>query len=99
MQQLPVDKDRGTVFAEAGEQVSSGIFRRICLPMILWAIVGIIGSAFISDLYRNGRDVQEDFAVYYMLGQELRQGIDPYTTDFTTPAPQRFQHSCGKAWQ
>jgi len=54
--------------------------------VILWAIVGIAAPAFISDLYWNGRDVQEDFAVYYVLGQELRHGINPYTTDFTASA-------------
>lgn len=86
MQHLSVHADRGAVTPASGNRGPSGIFTRICLPVILWVLVGIAAPAFVTDLYRTRRDIQEDFAVYYVLGQELRHGIDPYTTDFTKPA-------------
>jgi len=89
MPQLTADKGLTAAVSEPNQHVRAGLFTRYCLPMVLWAIVGIAAPAFIMDLYRSRRDIQEDFAVYYMLGQELRQGIDPYTTDFTAAARQR----------
>jgi len=86
MQQLPGERDHAAVVSEPNEHVRAGIVTRICLPIILWVIVGIAAPAFITDLHRSGRDIQEDFAVYYVLGRELHQGINPYTTDFTASA-------------
>src|SRR5579864_2659977 len=83
MAQLTADKGLGAGVSEPNHPTRAGLFTRFCLPMVLWAIVGIAAPPFIADLYRSRRDIQEDFAVYYMLGQELRQGIDPYSTDFT----------------
>lgn len=68
------------------ERSPGGIFLRLCVPALLWTIVGIAAPSFVAHIYRTERAAQEDFAVYYLLGQELRRGINPYTTDFTTPA-------------
>lgn len=86
MNQSPAYRDDRATVSDPDGHARAGILMRICLPMILWAIVGIGAPAFFRDLYRNGRDMQEDFAVYYVLGQELRQGVNPYTTDFTSSA-------------
>jgi hypothetical protein len=39
-------------------------------------------------LHSAHRAEQEDFAVYYVLGEELRHGVNPYTTLFVTRAKQ-----------
>jgi hypothetical protein len=37
-----------------------------------------------AKIQHDNRATQEDFAVYYFLGQELRHGINPYATKITT---------------
>ena len=55
---------------------------RICVPAILWTIVGLAAPAVIALLYHRDRATQEDFAVYYFEAQEMRHNINPYSTDF-----------------
>jgi hypothetical protein len=88
MPRLTADKGPSAVSAEPNQHVRAGLFTRFCLPLVLWTIVGIAAPAFVADLYHSRRDIQEDFAVYYLLGHELRQGIDPYATDFAAAARQ-----------
>jgi hypothetical protein len=52
--------------------------------VVLWTLVGIAAPAFVSKIQHDNRATQEDFAVYYFLGQELRHGINPYTAKITT---------------
>jgi Glycosyltransferase family 87 len=51
--------------------------------VVLWTLVGIATPAFVSKIQHDNRATQEDFAVYYFLGQELRHGINPYATKIT----------------
>ena len=59
---------------------------RLCLPALLWTIVGIAAPAFIIQIKHQDRAIQEDFAVYYFSALEMRRGINPYTTDLTQTA-------------
>jgi hypothetical protein len=52
--------------------------------VVLWTIIVIAAPAFVAKIKHDNRATQEDFAVYYFLGQELRHGINPYTTKITT---------------
>jgi hypothetical protein len=60
-----------------------GVALRIGLPTLLWTIIAIAAPVFVSKIQHDNRATQEDFAVYYFLGQELRHGINPYTTKIT----------------
>ena len=59
---------------------------RICLPVFLWTIVVIATPAFVNQISRQDRASQEDFAVYYFSALEMRNGINPYTTNFAQNA-------------
>jgi hypothetical protein len=48
----------------------------------------IFSPRFVMALHSAHRAEQEDFAVYYVLGEELRRGVNPYTTLFVTRAKQ-----------
>jgi hypothetical protein len=60
--------------------------QRFYLLILLGAIVSIAVPVFLRVLLRSDRATQEDFAVYYFLGDELRHGVNPYTTYFTNQA-------------
>ena len=60
----------------------AGRILRICVPALLWTIVGIAAPVFVTVMHRSDRATQEDFAVYYFEAQEMRHNINPYTTDF-----------------
>jgi hypothetical protein len=59
---------------------------RICLPVFLWTIVVIATPAFVNQISRQDRASQEDFAVYYFSALEMRNGINPYSTNFARSA-------------
>jgi hypothetical protein len=77
--------DRGSADAGLASSKSGGVrfdrIFRICVPVLLWTIVSLAAPAFITLLYHSDRAIQEDFAVYYFLALELRQGIDPYSNN------------------
>jgi hypothetical protein len=62
---------------------------RLCLPALLWTIVGIAAPAFVNQMRHQDRAIQEDFAVYYFSALEMRLGINPYTTNFAQTARAR----------
>ena len=58
-----------------------GVVLRICVPALLWTVVAIAAPVFIAQIHHSDRAIQEDFAVYYFLALELREGIDPYSNN------------------
>jgi len=77
----PTDGSNHTIRAEAAKSNSIGVISRICLPALLWTVVAIAAPVFVKQIWHQDRAVQEDFAVYYLLALELRQGIDPYSNN------------------
>jgi glycosyl transferase family 87 len=63
-----------------------GVIVRCGLPTMLWTIIVIAGPLFINQIRNHDRAIQEDFALYYFTSRELRDGINPYTTDLTGDA-------------
>lgn len=63
-----------------------GVALRIGLPALLWTIIAIAAPVFVNQIRNQDRAIQEDFALYYFSALELRNGINPYTTDFTRAA-------------
>ena len=59
---------------------------RTSVPIILWAVLLLFASGFIPSLH--SRAIKNDFAIYYVSALELRDGIDPYSTDFAPTAHQ-----------
>jgi hypothetical protein len=57
---------------------------RIGLPLVLWWALLLFAIGFVPSLH--GRAIRNDFAVYYVAALELRNGVDPYTTDFAQTA-------------
>jgi hypothetical protein len=57
---------------------------RIVLPIVLWSALLLLASGFVPSL--RGRAIRNDFAIYYVSALELREGVDPYATDFTPTA-------------
>lgn len=64
--------ERRSLFARIG---------RLCIPALLWTVVGIAAPAFLSQIRHSDRAAQEDFAVYYLLARELREGVNPYSNN------------------
>jgi hypothetical protein len=58
----------------------------LAIALLLWILVLASISAFAMMLKKFDRAEHEDFAVYYLEGQELRQGVNPYTTNFMAAA-------------
>lgn len=56
----------------------------ISVPIVLWCAILLFASGFVSAL--RGRAIRNDFAIYYASALELREGIDPYATDFAPTA-------------
>jgi Glycosyltransferase family 87 len=70
-------------------EAASGRSRTIiqsAIALLLWALVLASISAFAMMLKNFDRAEHEDFAVYYLEGQELRNGVNPYTTNFMAAA-------------
>lgn len=65
---------------------SIGIVLRFGLPALLWTFVGIAAPVFVNQIRNQDRAIQEDFALYYFAALELRDGVNPYTTDLTGAA-------------
>jgi hypothetical protein len=63
-----------------------GAILRICVPALLWTTIAVAAPAFISQIRRGDRAIQEDFAAYYYSALGMRDGVNPYTTDFTRAA-------------
>lgn len=59
---------------------------RAGVPTLLWTFIIIAAPVFVSKLHQDNRAVQEDFALYYFAAVEMRQGVNPYTTDITRTA-------------
>jgi len=57
---------------------------RIILPLMLWLGIILFARGFIPGL--RGRAIRNDFAIYYVSALELREGINPYTTEFSSTA-------------
>src|SRR5690242_15481614 len=53
----------------------------ILIPLTLWSLILIGLPAFVIQLSNSGRDNQEDFAVYYLEGEIIKKGGNPYLTD------------------
>ena len=56
------------------------------IALLLWVLVLASIAAFATMLKKFDRATREDFSVYYLEGQELRHGVDPYTTNFMSAA-------------
>jgi Glycosyltransferase family 87 len=56
------------------------------IALVLWVMVLASIAAFATMLKKFDRATREDFAVYYLEGQELRHAVDPYTTNFMSAA-------------
>jgi len=83
MSDSAVDQSNHSVPDRPAERHLIRVALRIGLPALLWTIIGIAAPAFVSKIQYDNRATQEDFAVYYFLGQELRHGINPYTARIT----------------
>jgi len=57
---------------------------RLCLPLFSWSAVVLFAVVFFPSL--RARATKNDFAVYYVAALELREGVNPYTTDFAQAA-------------
>jgi hypothetical protein len=80
---VPANHNSEIIAARSSWLSLGGRILRICVPVVLWTLVGIAAPAFLSKIQLDNRATQEDFAVYYFLGQELRHGINPFTTKIT----------------
>jgi hypothetical protein len=57
---------------------------RVGMPIILWCAILLFASSFVPSL--RSRAIRNDFAIYYVSALELRDRIDPYSTDFAPTA-------------
>src|SRR5690242_10724835 len=65
---------------------SAAAFIRVAPPLILWVCIFVGAPGFVMSLSHNHRAEQEDFAVYYLQGQALREHANPYEADFAISA-------------
>jgi len=82
----PADHDGSVNSDLLSSRRLTGRIVRLCLPALLWTIVGIAAPAFIIQIKHQDRAIQEDFAVYYFSALEMGHGVNPYTTDLTHTA-------------
>jgi Glycosyltransferase family 87 len=80
------DQTSHTIPGESAGRGLIGVILRVCLPALLWTVIGISAPVFISQIHHGDRAIQEDFAVYYFSALEMRHGLNPYTTNFARPA-------------
>ena len=71
--------------AAYGHSRTQTIMRR-AIALLLWVMVLASIAAFAMMLKKFDRAAHVDFAVYYLEGQEFRQGVDPYSTNFMRAA-------------
>jgi Glycosyltransferase family 87 len=72
----------------AGHSLIGGILH-ICLPTLLWTIIGVAAPLLVNHMRHRDRAIQEDFALFYFSALELRHGINPYTTNITQTSRER----------
>lgn len=53
---------------------------------LLWAFILVAAASLAGAMRRERRAAQEDFAVYYLLAQTMREGHNPYTLDLAQAA-------------
>ena len=78
---MPANQNSDIITARSSWFRVSGRILRVCVPVILWTVIVIAAPAFIARIYHSDRAIQEDFAVYYFLALEMRQGINPYSNN------------------
>jgi hypothetical protein len=61
---------------------SAPVLLRVASPLILWVSIFVGAPGFVMSLSHSHRAEQEDFAVYYLQGQALREHANPYEADF-----------------
>ena len=86
MSDAAADRSNHTIPGGASERSLTGLILRICVPALLWTVVGIAAPVFVNQIWHQDRATQEDFAVYYFSALEMRHGVNPYTTNFAQTA-------------
>jgi hypothetical protein len=61
---------------------SAPVLLRAALPIILWTFILVGAPGFVTRLSDSHRAEQEDFAIYYLQGEALRENVNPYMADF-----------------